>query len=58
MNIRNFLGEFAVGEGWIVLGICFAVLLGAALPLLTERDSKRTPLPPPKETLRDWRNGE
>ncbi len=39
---------------WIVLGICVIVILGAALPLIRQRD--QTPPPAPKETLRDWRN--
>lgn len=39
---------------WIVLGICFIVVLGAALPLIRQRD--QAPPPPPKETLRDWRS--
>lgn len=44
-----------MNEGWIVLGICIIVVLGAALPLISKRDRDHTPLPPPKETLRDWR---
>ena len=43
-----------MNEGWIVLGICLVVVLGAALPLI--RDRGREPPPPRKETLRDWRN--
>ena len=43
-----------MGEGWIIFGICVIFILGAALPLISKRD--QTPLPPPKETLRDWRN--
>jgi hypothetical protein len=45
-----------MAEGWIVLGICIVVVLGAALPLLRDRDSRQAPPPPPKETLRDWRS--
>jgi len=43
-----------MNEGWIILGICLILVLGAALPLLNKRD--QAPPPPPKETLRDWRN--
>ena len=45
-----------MNDGWIVLGICVAFVLGAALPLIRDRGADRTPLPPPRETLRDWRN--
>jgi hypothetical protein len=48
--------EGAMNEGWIVLGICLAFVLGAALPLISRRGTDKTPLPPRKETLRDWRN--
>jgi hypothetical protein len=41
---------------WIVLGICLIFVLGAALPLLKSRRDDNTPLPPAKETLRDWRS--
>jgi hypothetical protein len=44
-----------MNEGWIVLGICVVFVLGAALPLISNRGSDKTP-PPRKETLRDWRN--
>ena len=43
-----------MSNAWIVLGICIIVVLGAALPLIRQRD--QPPPPPPKETLRDWRN--
>jgi len=43
-----------MSNAWIALGICVIVVLGAALPLIRQRD--QTPPPPPKETLRDWRN--
>jgi hypothetical protein len=43
-----------MNEGWIILGICVIFVLGAALPLIRKRDE--TPLPPAKETLRDWRS--
>lgn len=45
-----------MSEAWIVFGICIVVVLGAAIPLLKDRDSRRAPPPPPKETLRDWRS--
>lgn len=45
-----------MNDGWIVLGICIIFVLGAALPLIKERNSGSTPLPPRKETLRDWRS--
>jgi hypothetical protein len=32
--------------------------VGVALPLISKRDADKTPLPPRKETLRDWRNEE
>jgi hypothetical protein len=43
-----------MNEGWIILGICLIVVLGAALQLIRPRND--VPPPPPKETLRDWRN--
>ncbi len=43
-----------MSNAWIALGICVVFVLGAALPLIRKRD--QPPLPPPKETLRDWRN--
>ena len=46
-----------MNDGWIVLGICMVFVVGAALPLIRDRGADKTPLPPPKETLRDWRNG-
>jgi hypothetical protein len=45
-----------MNEGWIVLGICLVFVIGVALPLISKRDSDKTPPPPRKETLRDWRN--
>jgi hypothetical protein len=47
------LGEH-MNVGWIILGICVILVLGAALPLIRPRND--VPPPPPKETLRDWRN--
>jgi hypothetical protein len=47
-----------MNEGLIVLGVCIVVVLGAAMPLIRSRGLDRTPLPPPKETLRDWRSEE
>lgn len=43
-----------MNDGWIILALCLIVVLGGALPLL--RPDNRTPPPPKKETLRDWRN--
>lgn len=45
-----------MSEGWIALIVCFVFVLGAALPLLRDRGRNDPPLPPKKETLRDWRN--
>jgi len=45
-----------MNEVWIVFGICVVFILGAALPLIKRRGTHETPLPPRKETLRDWRN--
>lgn len=45
-----------MNDGWLVLGFCLIFVLGAALPLLKSREQDKTPLPPPKETLRDWRS--
>lgn len=42
--------------GWIVLGACLVFVIGVALPLISRRGTDKTPLPPAKETLRDWRN--
>ena len=50
------LPEGEMNEGWIVLAICLLFVIGAALPLIRNRGADRTPLPPPRETLRDWRN--
>jgi hypothetical protein len=48
-----------MNEGWIVMGICFIFVLGAALPLIRSQGrGNDSPPPPPKETLRDWRKGE
>ena len=47
-----------MNEGWIVFGICVIFILGAAIPLIRNRGADRTPLPPRKETLRDWRSEE
>lgn len=45
-----------MNDGWIVLGIIVVLMLGAALPLLRKDPPSNTPLPPAKETLRDWRS--
>lgn len=47
-----------MSEIWIALIICIVVVLGAALPLIRDRRRNDPPLPPPKETLRDWRKGD
>jgi hypothetical protein len=44
-----------MNAGWIIFGVCIVFILGAAVPLLRDRSRDRTPLPPKKETLRDWR---
>ena len=44
-----------MNEGWIIFGICLVFIVGGAVPLLKDRGNKPTPLPPRKETLRDWR---
>jgi len=45
-----------MSDVWIILAICLLFVLGAALPLIRDRGSDKTTLPPRKETLRDWRN--
>jgi hypothetical protein len=45
-----------MSDVWIVLAICLLFVLGGALPLIRNRESDKTNLPPRKETLRDWRN--
>lgn len=47
-----------MSAGWIFLGLSVVIVLGAAIPLLKDRGAERTPLPPRKPTLKDWRNGE
>jgi len=37
---------------WIILGLCAIFVLGAALPLLKDREEIKIPK---KETLKDWR---
>lgn len=39
---------------WWGLLICVVVVLGAALPLVQR--GPQVPLPPRRDTLRDWRN--
>jgi len=41
--------------GWIIFLVCIAFVLGAALPLISNRDARRHAPPARKETLRDWR---
>jgi hypothetical protein len=45
-----------MSEGWIVLGAIIIFILSAALPLLRKDRPGDSPLPPAKETLRDWRS--
>lgn len=40
-----------MNAGWIIFGLCIIVVLGAAIPLLHDRQTRKD-----KETLRDWRN--
>ena len=47
-----------MSAGWIFLGFTVVVVLGAMIPLLKDRGSERAPLPPRKETLKDWRSGQ
>lgn len=44
-----------MNTGWIIFGICVVFVLGAAIPLIRDRDHKTPPLPR-QETLHDWRN--
>ena len=46
-----------MSEIWIAVILCIVVILSGALPLLRDRHHERT-LPPPRETLRDWRKEE
>ena len=41
---------------WWGLGLCLIIVLGAALPLIKRRPEDDAILPPPRETLRDWRS--
>lgn len=45
-----------MNEAWIILGAVVIFMLSAALPLLRKEQPGDTPLPPKKETLRDWRS--
>jgi hypothetical protein len=47
-----------MSEIWIAVIICIVVILSGALPLLRDRHNQRAPLPPRKETLRDWHKDE
>ncbi len=47
-----------MNAGWIIFGGCVVFILGMAIPLIKNRGRDRTPLPPRKETLRDWRKEE
>lgn len=42
-------------DGWWFLGFSIVMVLGAIIPLFKQRGDERTPLPPRKETLKDWR---
>ncbi|MDP3537892.1 MAG: hypothetical protein Q8S26_04230 [Azonexus sp.] len=45
-----------MNEGWMVVGLIMIFIVGVALPLLRKDHPSNTPLPPAKDTLRDWRN--
>lgn len=45
-----------MSAGWIFVGLAVVLVIGGALPLIKNRGPDRTPLPPRKETLKDWRN--
>lgn len=47
-----------MNEAWIAIGICVVLVVGAAIPLLRDRRTPKVELPPPRETLRDWRKDE
>lgn len=47
-----------MNAGWIIFALCVVFIVGGAIPLLKNRGNDRTPLPPRKETLRDWRKEE
>jgi hypothetical protein len=53
---KNRSGKRLMNAGWLIFGLCVFFILGAAIPLIRDRGSDRTPLPPKKETLHDWRN--
>lgn len=44
-----------MSTGWIVFILTLVFVLGGLLPLLGKRGAGPTPLPPRKETLKDWR---
>ena len=45
-----------MSAGWLFIGLAVVLVIGGALPLIKDRGAARTPLPPRKETLKDWRN--
>jgi hypothetical protein len=46
-----------MNAGWIIFGVCVLFIVSGMIPLLRNRSGRdRTPLPPRKETLRDWRS--
>jgi hypothetical protein len=45
-----------MSTGWIILILILLVVLAGVLPLISKRGLNLTPLPPRKETLRDWRS--
>lgn len=45
-----------MSAGWIVLILSLVMVLGGALPLIRKRGPGQVPLPPRKETLKDWRS--
>ena len=42
-------------DGWWFLAFSVVMVLGGLMPLFKKGRDDRTPLPPRKETLKDWR---
>ena len=45
-------------EGWWFLAFALIMVVGGVAPLFKKNGTTRTPLPPRKETLKDWRTAE